>query len=306
MREIIKDLGEVHVTESPDELAPLLERTLGSLECFVSDGGDGALHCALNAAWPICVARGLPLPPFLPTNGGTIDFVARKAGIRGDGATLVSRAVARMREGRSLSRIELDSLRLELRGEGDAFTRLGFAVAAGGIGNRFFDDYYASAAPSAGTIVSVISRTLASLALGSLPGMPRGVGARARRMFAPTHARVRIDGEEVPTLRHGGIHAGAFDVDLGGVVRVFPFAREPGALHFQAGAISPAQIVRNLPNVLTGRAIQSSSMRDQRGERLSIEALGDELLKPVVDGEVYTDVREVQISAGPGVPIARP
>ncbi|AKF06644.1 diacylglycerol/lipid kinase family protein [Sandaracinus amylolyticus] len=297
LREILGERGEVHVTSATEAIAPLLERILDDdLACLVSDGGDGALHWALNAALPIVARSKRALPIVLPTNGGTIDFVARKAGVHGRAETLIARLVRAMDRG-ALETVEVGSL--ELRGVhvgGTPFQRIGFALAAGGVGQRFFDKYYADREPGAGTIVKVVARTIASLARG---------GEYARDVFRPHRARVWIDGEEVATTTHGAIHAGAFDVNLGGVFRVFPLARELGALHFQAGAISPAQIVANVPQLVRGGAIRAPEMKDVRGREMVIEVIGDEPLRPVIDGEIYEGLRRLEVRRGPVVRIAR-
>lgn len=301
LREILGARGEVHVTSATEALPPLLERLLsGELACLVSDGGDGALHWALNAALPIVERDRTALPVVLPTNGGTIDFVARKAGVHGRADALVARLVRAMDRG-PLETVEVDSI--ELRGVhvgGTPFRRIGFALAAGGVGQRFFDKYYADREPGAGTIVKVVAKTV-----GSLAASPLGRGEYARSMFRPQRARVWIDGEALSAEEHGAIHAGAFEVNLGGVFRVFPLAREPGALHFQAGAITPVQIVSNLPQLVRGGAIRAPEMRDVRGREMVIEAIGDEPLRPVIDGEIYEGLRRLEVRRGPTVRIAK-
>nr|MDQ3037949.1 hypothetical protein [Myxococcota bacterium] len=114
LRELLGARGEVHVTRAVEELAPILERVLGDdLACLICDGGDGALHCALNAALPIIERRGASLPIVLPTNGGTIDFVARKARVHGHAEALVARLTRALDRG-PLEVTTVDSL--ELRG----------------------------------------------------------------------------------------------------------------------------------------------------------------------------------------------
>lgn len=113
-----------------------------------------------------------------------------------------------------------------------------------------------------------------------------------------------IDGVEVEGTAQGALHAGSFDVNLGGVVRVFPLARAPGAMHVQAGAISPFEMVRALPALLAGGAIPSKTLRDTIGIRMDVEAL-DEPLRPVIDGEMYQNVRRLSVALGPRVRIAK-
>ena len=290
--------GEVFVTRSLDELESTIDRVLEmDPSCLVSVGGDGALHWALNAARPRCEARGRTLPPMLPTNGGTIDFVARKAGVQGNAMVLLPRLRAHLDRTDRLPTVELDSLAIEAETDDGARSLLGFAVAAAGIGQRFFDKYYEDADPGPLTIVGVIAKAVASLSVG---------GQYAKDVFRPFEAKVRIDGVEVPVSSHGGIHAGAFDVNLGGVIKVFPLARDAGTVQFQAGAITAPQIVAALPALFRGLPITTSpDLRDTAGHVMEIEATGNELLRPVVDREIYEGIRRLRMSAGARVRLAR-
>jgi hypothetical protein len=191
--------------------------------------------------------------------------------------------------------VRLDTL--QLLGEtldGTTFHRLGFALAAGGVGNRFFDKYYAHDDPGRGTIARVIACAVGEYA-----------ASRTGELFTPTYACVVIDGEEVPTRVHNALHAGAFDVNLGGVIRIFPRAREPGVLHFQAGEISPAKIIAHLPALVAGGPIRGERLRDISGREMVIEAQ-QEPLSPVIDGERFTGIVRLAVRAGPPIRIAQP
>ncbi len=304
LREVVGSSGEVFVTQSLDDLEKTIDRVLDlDPACLVSVGGDGALHWALNAALPRCAARGIVVPPVLPTNGGTIDFVARKAGVRGNAMRLLPRLRTRLENGEPLDTVELDSLALEAVSPGGTRSMIGFALAAAGIGQRFFDQYYKNEDPGPMSIVSIVARAVASLAAGAVS---HRAGAYAREIFRPFEGSVTIDGVLVPGHIHGGIHAGAFDVNLGGVVRVFPLAREPGVVQFQAGAITAPQMVRALPALVRGAPITSSpDLRDTPGSLMEITATGEESLRPVLDGEMYEGIRSLRIAPGPRVRVAR-
>ena len=304
LREAVGPAGEVFVTRSLDDLEQTIERVLAlDPACLVSVGGDGALHWALNAALPRCAARGTVVPPVLPTNGGTIDFVARKAGVRGNAMRLLPRLRARLERDEPLDTVELDSLALEAVGVNGTRSMVGFALAAAGVGQRFFDQYYKNEEPGPLNIVAFLVHGVVSLAAGALSTR---AGAYAREIFRPFEAKVTIDGVELPVRIHGGIHAGSFDVNLGGVVRVFPLAHERGVVQFQAGAISPPQMVRALPALIRGAAITSSpDLYDAPGQVMEIEATGEESLRPVVDGEMYEGIRTLRIALGPRIRVAR-
>ncbi len=299
-------LGEVIETHHPDELPAALERLLGQgVKYLVCDGGDGALHWTLNLLRELRGDQGLI--PLLPTSGGTIDFVAHKVGSFGDQDAILDAFLTSIRRGRAPQVVEIDSLRLTGdTAAGAPFDRLGFALAAGGVGQRFFDQYYAVEDPRAATIVAIVGRTVLGHAARFLKlNALKGYQEHARAIFEPTQARVTLDGEALPSTRHGALHAGAFDISLGGVFRVFPLAAPDGRLHFQAGAISPREMIRAIPALVRGGAIQSEQLWERSGTEMVIEALGDELLAPIIDGEQFQGLNRLTVTPGPHVPIVR-
>lgn len=309
----VGSLGEVVETQDIDELKSAIRRLLGEgVEYLVSDGGDGALHWALNE---VRAERGDDhLVPLVPTCGGTIDFVARKVGVRGAQDAIVERLIRKLEQGNPIPITWLDSLRIEgtyaagtpsaLASEAP-FDRLGFALAAGGVGQRFFDHYYATDDPRAATIVSIALTTIASQLASALNAPHTETLQRyAKTLFRPTAARVELDGQALATTQHGALHAGAFDVSLGGVFRVFPLAAVDGQLHFQAGAITPWEIIRAVPDLIRGGTINSQNLREVAGTEMKISAQGDELLSPIIDGEQFTSLQTLKVTPGPRVPIA--
>lgn len=304
LRRIVGPWGEVHETGTVDDLHRVLTQLNPRVSHLVSDGGDGALHWLVNGMRSR-VADPHDWPTFVPTNSGAIDFVARKASVRGSAVGIVRALVAAAAADRPPPEIWLDTLQLDGETEeGGAFDRVGFALAAGGIGNRFFDEYYRDPDPGRSTIARVIARAIADYAAASLVPGRRGRPSVAARLFTPTPARVVIDGAELATRTHSALHAGAFDVNLGGVLRVFPRAREPGVLHFQAGELSPARIIAQLPALIAGGAIRGDRFRDVSGREMLIEALGAPL-SPIIDGERFAGITRLGVCAGPRVRIAR-
>ena len=56
-------------------------------------------------------------------------------------------------------------------------------------------------------------------------------------------------------------------MNLGGALRVFPLAREPGVLQFQAGEMSPAKIIAHLPALVAGGTVRGDRLRDTVGRK---------------------------------------
>ena len=318
LQALLGDLGEVRATANIDAIKPAAREFLRRRARFwVADGGDGALHWLVRAGMELLEEdefrrTGASLPLTLPTNGGTIDFVAHHVGIRGDAHGLLRELTRALAQGDAIEEVEVDSMRIDgvqlKDGHEVAFRTYGFASAAGGVGQRFYSKYYADEDPSPRTILKVVSRTLASMPvalspLRLLPGLPVSMKDYARDMFRPTPARVAIDGEAMPGMAYTGIHIAAMSIDLGGVFRFFSKADEPGTLHALVGEVSPLTIVRNLPRMHLGREMRGENVIDRSCEQMTIEAVGDEPLDPIIDGEYYRGVRRLTFSLGPRVRI---
>ena len=320
LQDIVGDLGEVHQTDGTDSIKPILRQFLrNKARYWVSDGGDGALHWMLKVGLEVLEEeefsrQGATLPLALPTNGGTIDFVAHNVGIKGNAESILTTLRRSLSSGQPIEQVEVDTMLaegVEVTAQGDrAFRALGFASAAGGIGQRFFSKYYESKDPNAKTIVEVISKTILSLPVAKsplryLPGMPEMLKGYADHMFRPTPARVTLDGRELPMNKYTGIHVASMSINLGNVLRFFGEGDVPGRLHAIVGSPTPLEILQNMPRMYQGKQMKARRIYDGPCQGLTMEALDDELLAPVIDGEVYHDVRSITFKVGPRVRIPK-
>ncbi len=320
LQALIGDLGEVRTTPTVEAIKPVARDFMRrGARFWVADGGDGALHWLVRAGLEILeedefARKGATLPLTLPTNGGTIDFVAHQVGVRGDAFALLRELRGALEREDDIEAVDVDTMRIEgVREDGGRevpFRTVGFGSAAGGVGQRFFSKYYADPDPSPRTIVKVVSRTLASMPvalspLRHVPGLPVEMKRYARDVFRPTRARITIDGEALPEAPYTGIHIASVSINLGGVFRFFTMADEPENLHAIVGAVSPLTIVRNLPRMHLGREMRGPGVVDRACREMTIEAAGDELLDPIIDGEYYRGIRRIHFSRGPAIHIPR-
>lgn len=303
LRRIVGPWGEVHETASIEELGATLEQLQPRVTHLVGDGGDGALHWLINEIerretdperWPT----------FVPTNGGSVNAVARKARVRGRADAVIRALAAAAEADRPPAEIALDTLELEGEtADGAAFHRLCFGLAAGGVGNRFYDMYYGKPDHGRREVARVIAQSFGDYLASKLPGRSTRSNY-ASVLFAPTRARVTIDGEEVPTRSHRLLHAGAIDLRIAGPFRLFPKAEAPGKLHFQAGELRPSRIVAQLPAALTNGTVHGRLVRDVNGREMTIEAQ-DEPLSPIIDGERFVGIVKLTARAGPRIRVAQ-
>lgn len=303
LRRVVGPWGEVHETASIDDLGKTLEQLYPRVTHLVGDGGDGALHWLINEI-ERCEPDPERWPTFVPSNGGSVNAVARKARVRGRSDAIIRALAAAAEADRRPAEIVLDTLQLDGEtADGAAFHRLCFGLAAGGVGNRFYDMYYGKPDHGRGEVARVIAQSFGDYLASKVPGRSK-TSNYASVLFAPTRARVVIDGEEVPTRSHRLLHAGAIDLRIAGPFRLFPKAEEPGKLHFQAGEIRPSRIVAQLPGALTNGTVRGRLVRDVNGREMTIEAEG-EPLSPIIDGERFVGIARLVARAGPRIRVAQ-
>ncbi len=320
LKQIVGNLGEVHTTDTVDSIKPILRDFLRKrARYWVADGGDGALHWMLNKGMEVLEEdefAGMALPfPLLPTKGGTIDFVANNVGIQGNAETILATLKDAIEREQRIEEVDVDSMLIEGLEVGDdgqetPFRTYGFACAAGGVGQRFFSKYYAEKDPNPRTIVKVIASALISLPvsrspLRHLPILPSGLKTYADDIFKPTRARVTMDGMILPGTDYTGIHVASMSINLGGLFRFFSKAETKGLMHALLGSPSPATMVRNLPRMTRGKELRGRELIDRPCRELTLEAAGDELLAPVIDGEYYRNLRRVTFKLGPRIRIPK-
>jgi diacylglycerol kinase family enzyme len=304
LRRIVGQWGEVHETASLVELGKTVEEIHPRITHLVGDGGDGGLHWLINEV-DRCIPDPQRWPTFVPTYGGSVNAVARKAGVRGGADAIIRALTAAAEADRPPPEVQLDTL--ELRGEfadGTPFHRLCFGLAAGGVGNRFYERYYDNPDHDRLAVARVIARTFGDYLTSKVAPSRLKTPNYASVLFTPTRARVVIDGEEVPTRTHRLLHAGAIDLRIAGPFRLFPKAEKPGALHFQAGELRPSKIAVQLPAALTNGTVHGSRVRDVNGREMLIEA-EDEPLSPIIDGERFPGIVRLAAAAGPRIRVAQ-
>ena len=235
-------------------------------------------------------------------------------GIEGNAEGLLNSLCDSLERGRIIQEVEVDSMLIEgvqVTDDGDEdFRTYGFAVAAGGIGQRFFSKYYEEDEPTQASIVkilgtAVLSAPVAFSPLRSIPGMPKVLKNYAAEFFKPTQARVTVDGMVLPGNAFTGIHLAAMSINFGKLLHFFKKADEPGLLHTIVGTASPMAIIRNIPRMHLGKQMRGKNILDRACRNMTVEAIGDELLAPIIDGEPYENVRKVSFTVGPRIRIPK-
>jgi hypothetical protein len=318
LRRIVGDFGEVHATDSVESIKPVLRDFLRKrARYWVADGGDGALHWMLRMGMEVLqedefTGAAFTLPMTLPTKGGTIDFVANNVGIEGDAEGILTTLRNDVERNRHIQDTEVDSMVIDgiqvVDGAEVPFRTYGFACAAGGVGQRFYAKYYDDPDPNPRTIMKVVANTVASapIALSPLSRLPFGAWkSYAKEVFQPTPCTVMLDGMQLPSKQFTGVHVASMSINLGNVLRFFGKAEQPGLMNAIVGTPSPWSIIRNLPRMARGEEMRGRNILDRPCREMILEATGNELLAPVIDGEFYRNVKKIAFLIGPRVRIPK-
>ncbi|MBS1120891.1 MAG: hypothetical protein H6Q90_3119 [Deltaproteobacteria bacterium] len=318
LQRIVGNIGEVHETASTAAIKPVLRDFLRKrARYWVADGGDGALHWMLRMGMEVLqedefVGQAVTLPTTLPTKGGTIDFVANNVGIQGDAEGILAMLRRNVEGSVTIVESEVDSMVIDgmqlVDGVEVPFRTYGFASAAGGVGQRFYEKYYAESDPNPRSIVKIVANTVASapIALSPLSRLPLGaLRTYAKEVFAPTPCRVTLDGMRLPGDKFTGVHVASMSINLGNVLRFFGKAEQPGMMNAIVGTPSPWAIIRNIPRMARGEEMRGRNILDRPCREMVLEATGDELLAPIIDGEFYRNVTKLSFHVGPRVRIPK-
>lgn len=316
LRELVGSHGRVRQTESTDEVHEVMREFIDAgVTHWISDGGDGTFHWMLNEGYRALEADGRgasTVPVLVPTNGGTIDFVARKAGIRGTPDQILGSLLSAVRAGDELPEVELDTLELVGhvgseggRTEPQVVRRLGFAAAVGGVGQRFFAKYYGEPRQGASTILRVIGKAVVGTLAGwgplrRLPIASESLREYGRHMTAGVHAAVEVDGQTFDYGLLQGLHVGSINVQLG-MINLFPHASRAGKMHAVVGEMPVRDLLWKWLYLLRGASVPGGRWHEVPAEHMVIRGRGGDVLDPVVDGEMYYGMERVELRVGPRV-----
>lgn len=319
--------GRVIETPSVDAVIPALKTFAAEgRRLWIADGGDGALHWMINESVRYFgAARAAELAVYMPTGGGSVDFVAKHLGFKLDPLELITRAVEQVSTGRELPTRDVSSLwlrgkQVQWGDESVEFRRIGFGTALAGYGANFFGPLYDGGKEyGAPRIAKLLGAAFGVAAVGSMfRGPLRLVKPDAIRdaehaFLRPLRAAVLIDAEPLrakdgaPVREHTVVHCASLPLNLAGILRVFPRAGG-GRMHVHAGHVSPAEMVRVLPRITTGRDLDELLPRGYDGPARTFDILcePDQEMTPVIDGELFHRITELHVECGPVFRMAVP
>jgi hypothetical protein len=93
-------------------------------------------------------------------------------------------------------------------------------------------------------------------------------------------------------------------INLGNVLRFFGKADQPGLMNAIVGTPSPWAIIRNIPRMARGEEMRGRDVLDRPCREMTVEAT-EGLLAPIIDGEIYRNVKRLEYHVGPRVRIPK-
>lgn len=314
LQRLIGSYGVVRESRNLDQLKSILsEFAAHRVPYIVCDGGDGTIHWVINTYLDILgspkrEAIEQQMPVFVPTNGGTIDFLAKKVGARG-GTFGILRKLHKLFVAREIHRpVPLRTFLIEGRYTrehlGKSYRKLAFSGALAGIAQKFFNKYYESHRPSLHTIVEVITKTFTSTAFkGSWfeSYVPKEVINYSNEVFDPVALDVRVDGKQVPFRRINTLNVGSIAIEIKNLIKLFTNADRDGKLHMHVGYLEPHEVLANLPNLFAGRDYTGKQLLQTTSETIEIHSRESEGLNPCLDGELFTGIASMKICIGPHI-----
>jgi diacylglycerol kinase family enzyme len=153
-------------------------------------------------------------------------------------------------------------------------------------------------------LVAVLGTAVAALGVIALP-VTGAWTTYAKEMFAPTQCKITLDGMVLPGTEFTGVHVASMSINLGNVLRFFGKADQPGLMNAIVGTPSPWAIIRNIPRMARGEEMRGRNILDRPCREMTMEATGDDLLSPVIDGEFYKNVKSLSVRVGPRVRIPK-
>lgn len=322
--------GRVIETPSVDAIVPALRRFADEgRRYWVADGGDGSLHWIINEAVRYFgPQRATELAVYVPTGGGSVDFVAKHLDVKGAPDAVIARLASALNDGHTPRLASVQSLLLQgeqvaYGDERTAFRRIGFGNALGGYGANFYGPLYAN---TAGTkdhgparIARLMGAAFGAAALGSAFRGPLELlkpppVARAEHEFLrPLRAEIRVDGtvlrgdDGLPVRAHTALNCASLPLNLANILRVFPQARD-GRMHVHAGNVTATEMARVFPGLMSGRSVNHLLPNAYDGPATTLDVRCDEgeEMTPVIDGELHYRVTDLHVSLGPAFRMAAP
>ncbi len=312
--------GRVIETLSVDAIIPALKIFADEgRRYWVADGGDGALHWMLNEGVRYFGAeRATEMAVYVPTGGGSVDFVAQALGMPREPMSILNRLTELVAHNDAPRIVRVRSLdivgsQILYGNRPTEFRRVGFANAFAGYGANFFGPLESK--PDDKTPSRIARLMATAFAAGAARAVLRGPLERLKPAFVEKaehdylralRAVVHLDGRELidkrgqPVREHTALQCASMPLSIAGILRVFPRANLE-QMHAHAGFLTPIEMARIFPRLMTGRALDHLLPHAFDGpvKEFRVECTHGDEMTPVIDGEIFYRLPSLTASLGP-------
>ena len=321
LQKLGEDVCLVKETRNLEQLKTILEEALeNKIPYIICDGGDGTVHWIINTFLEIFEENKLDfeenIPILIPTNGGTIDFIAYKIGTTGGSKKIIPNFTYLIKRGKNLPKIHyLQTFTFKgIQQTGSKkhdFHKLGFAASISGLGPNFFKKYYKTKDPGVDTVVKIMTKVVISylgknLGKNSLlrPFIAKDIMHYNKVIFKPMKAKVLFDGKELPIENFTTINAGSIHVNIKNLLQFFPKADNSNKLQVDAGDLTPTEIVQNIAMSMMSAPRAGKKMVEQLADTMDVYTVNDnDHFSPIIDGEFFEGLTECHLTIGPKIPM---
>lgn len=277
---IVGDKASCKETEDLEDLRRVAEEfKTRDIDILAISGGDGTNHCTLTTFIQVYGEKPLPKIAFL--RGGTLNTVARTAGIRGTAESLLSNLVVKYHEDQPFRTTQLMLTKIN--------EEYGFIFGLGVIYN-FMEAYYKFGDPSPAHALGTLFRTIFSAVFN---------GPFARRMFDRFDGEVIVNGKKWPYANYSAIYTGSIN-QLGLDFRVYYLVdKNPGKFHAVGFSLPPRNILRFLPRMYQGKSCGCPNLLEEATDEMTI--LLKKPLRYTIDGDMKPACDFFRLTSGPSL-----
>jgi diacylglycerol kinase family enzyme len=276
------DLVDVRACVSyEDNKKAIAEMKKSGVSCVAITGGDGTIHHIISEVinvWP-----KNQTPPILLLKGGTMNNIARSAGVKGSPRTILSKYIKAVKEGREVSTFKRNTMKV-----GGKYCFL-FGV---GMTTNFLNAAYEG---NKGFVknAEVIFRAI-----------KEGItDSKDSKLFRRLKASVKVDGKDLDLNEVLAILSGTVE-GIGMGFTPMPDANKyDGKFHLMVSGNRPIEVVKQIMRLKSGKALLGENNYNGAAGNLVIKSPG--VFQYTMDGDIYDADGSITVEGGPGINLIR-
>ncbi len=255
---------------------------LNNPEYICIAGGDGTIHLVLSEL--IKSYSPDPVPPILILKEGTMNNVARSIKLKGSGPALLKRLLTRISDGKKIETEDRFTIKI--------YDKYCFLFGTGYVTN-FLKQVYSGKEKG----------FFRNLQVGIMSFRDLFVDTKDCSIFTLTEQAIFIDKKKVLINPVSGIIAGTVEHIGMGFSPLRDAVQSDGTFQIIILGLNPRRILSYLNKLRTGKRIKSPKYLNVLGKNILIKNKG--IFEYTMDGDIYTDENELNITVGPKITLVK-